>query len=298
MSQRRQAEQSVPVRRVALQEARPSQALNSYLAEMLADATALDDTDTTVTDLLESEPVISPDPEPEPEAAEDPAAAPAPPPEPEAKAAPEPAPVEQPAESPQAPSESADTVNEGVLQDSQLTNSEQVLAWQDNGRPAWAANRFDCLLFKVDGLSLAVPMVLLGTIYPMDRELTSLFGQPDWFMGLLPVSDSRNIRVIETSRLVMPERYNPESSDSLKYAVGIHGCDWAMACHEVVGSISLSPDEVKWRSERTRRPWLAGTVVDHMCALIDLEAFEQVLLRDRKAQRQTRDAPGVQRKNR
>ncbi|RMV85651.1 CheW domain-containing protein [Pseudomonas amygdali pv. tabaci] len=56
-----------------------------------------------------------------------------------------------------------------------------------DGRPAWAAEPFECLLFDVAGLTLAVPLVCLGSIYPLaGQELTPLFGQPDWFLGILP----------------------------------------------------------------------------------------------------------------
>ena len=30
----------------------------------------------------------------------------------------------------------------------------------------------------------------------------------------------------------------------------------------------LRPEQVRWRSARSKRPWLAGTVVKHMCAEI------------------------------
>jgi purine-binding chemotaxis protein CheW len=147
--------------------------------------------------------------------------------------------------------------------------------WLDNGRPVWAQKRFDCLVFVVDGLKLAVPLILLGNIHTLDRDLTPLFDQPDWFLGLLPVPNGRNLRVVDTARLVMPERYRPESVDELGFAVGVYGSDWAFGCHQIEGSISLEPDAVKWRSSRTSRPWLAGTIIDRMCALVDLHEFSR-----------------------
>jgi purine-binding chemotaxis protein CheW len=132
-------------------------------------------------------------------------------------------------------------------------------------------------VFVVNGLKLAVPLLLLGNIHTLDKELTPLFDQPGWFLGLLPVPDGRNIRVVDTAQLVMPERYNPETTALLKFAVGVHNSDWAFAAHAIEGSISLTTDAVKWRTQRTSRPWLAGTVISEMCALVDLDAFEQVL---------------------
>ncbi len=40
----------------------------------------------------------------------------------------------------------------------------------DDGRPAWAAEPFECLLFDVAGLTLAVPLVCLGSIYPLENQ--------------------------------------------------------------------------------------------------------------------------------
>lgn len=155
--------------------------------------------------------------------------------------------------------------------------------WLDNGRPAWAQQRFDCLVFVVDGLKLAVPLILLGNIHPLDRDLTPLFDQPEWFLGLLPVQNGRNLRVVDTARLVMPERYRPESVDELAFGVGVYGSDWAFGCHQIEGSISLEPDAVKWRSTRTSRPWLAGTIIDRMCALVDLHEFARTAFKARSA---------------
>lgn len=67
-------------------------------------------------------------------------------------------------------------------------------------QPSWAEEPFECLLFDVAGLTLAVPLVCLGTIYPLQgQELTPLFGQPDWFLGILP-SQSGNLKVLDTDR--------------------------------------------------------------------------------------------------
>ncbi|WP_426417569.1 chemotaxis protein CheW [Aestuariirhabdus sp. LZHN29] len=146
-----------------------------------------------------------------------------------------------------------------------------------NGRPHWAQERFECLLFRVAGLKLAVPLVELGTIYPLDGELTSLFGQPDWFLGLYKHT-GRSIRVIDTAKWVMPERYSAELNQGLKYIISLQGCDWALAVHDVAEAVQLDPDAVRWRTERSKRPWLAGTVIDEMCALLDVGSLGQLIL--------------------
>ncbi|QKE63092.1 chemotaxis protein CheW [Aquipseudomonas campi] len=146
-----------------------------------------------------------------------------------------------------------------------------------DGRPSWAEEPFECLLFDVAGLTLAVPLVCLGTIYPLaNAELTPLFGQPDWFLGILP-SQAGNLKVLDTARWVMPERYRDDFRDGLQYVISVEGYEWGLAVHQVSRSIRLVPDEVKWRSQRSQRPWLAGTVIEHMCALLDVSVLAELI---------------------
>lgn len=151
------------------------------------------------------------------------------------------------------------------------------LEWMPNGLPQWAQSRFDVLLFKVSGLTLAVPLISLGQIQPITDELTPLFGQADWFMGLQPTPQGK-IRTVNTAKFVMPERYDESFVKSAKYVVSINGVPWGLAVDSVNQPISLMPDEVKWRSDRSKRPWLAGTVKEHMCALLDIPMIGQMLI--------------------
>ena len=146
-----------------------------------------------------------------------------------------------------------------------------------DGRPEWAQEPFECLLFDVAGLTLAVPLVCLGSIYPLaGQELTPLFGQPDWFLGILPCQ-AGNLKVLDTARWVMPDRYRDDFRQGLQYVISVEGYEWGLAVHQVSRSIRLDPDEVKWRSLRTQRPWLAGTVIEHMCALLDVAALAELI---------------------
>jgi purine-binding chemotaxis protein CheW len=153
--------------------------------------------------------------------------------------------------------------------------------WSENGRPEWAQARFECLVFSVGGLKLAVPLVTLGAIHQIDKKLNALPGQGDWFIGILRTS-TENLKVIDTALCVMPERYKQEDREGLKFVISLHGYEWGLSCHEVSSSITLEPEEVRWRTQRGKRPWLAGTVVEHMCALIDPSGFHRVIERAEK----------------
>lgn len=161
-----------------------------------------------------------------------------------------------------------------------------LLQWGENGRPLWAQQKFDALLFRVSGLTLAVPLIALGQIHPLTDDLTLIFGQADWFMGLQPTSMGR-IRTVNTALLVMPERYDPAFLQSARYVVTIDGTDWGLAVDQVQQPTRLNPDDVTWRSQRGKRPWLAGTVKTAMCALLDVPQMGRLL------QSHERPRPGV-----
>ncbi|PCC97440.1 CheW domain-containing protein [Halopseudomonas pelagia] len=150
-------------------------------------------------------------------------------------------------------------------------------------QPQWREQPFEALLFDVGGLTLAVPLILLGTIHPLDSEITPLFGQPDWFLGIMPTS-AGNLKVLDTARWVMPERYTPALRDDLRFVISVQGHEWGLAVHDVSKSVKLTPEQIKWRSQEGKRPWLAGTVIEHMCALVDVSALAGLIAAGAKTQ--------------
>ncbi|MES2823809.1 MAG: chemotaxis protein CheW [Pseudomonadota bacterium] len=151
------------------------------------------------------------------------------------------------------------------------------LEWLPNGLPQWAQTRFEVLLFKVSGLTLAVPLISLGKIRPITAGLASLPGQAEWFMGL-QLTTTGKVYTVNTAKFVMPERYDENFTRTAKYVISINGVPWGLAVDSVNQPIRLMPDEVKWRTNRSKRPWLAGTIKEHMCALLDIPMIGQMLM--------------------
>ncbi|MDB6062961.1 MAG: hypothetical protein JWM78_3064 [Verrucomicrobiaceae bacterium] len=166
-----------------------------------------------------------------------------------------------------------------------LAHMAEPAEWLANGRPYWAQQPFECLLFKSGGLTLAAPLVELGSIYPLGEDsLTTVFGQTSWFMGLLPVKEY-NARAINTAMVVMPERYQESMRAAYRYLITLYGSDWGLAVDVVINSVMLDPDDIRWRGQRSKRPWLAGTVVEQMCALLDISQLSWMFHnQDRKRQ--------------
>lgn len=145
-------------------------------------------------------------------------------------------------------------------------------AW-DNGLPIWAQDKFDCLLFAVAGFEFAVPLVTLGQIYTISEVLTPVIGQPSWFMGMQPTAFG-NMRVINTAQFVMPDHFDNAATFQPGYMVSMAQSPWALAVDKVNQPIKLVASDVKWREERSKRPWLAGVLKQQMCLLIDIPALE------------------------
>lgn len=146
------------------------------------------------------------------------------------------------------------------------------------GRPEWSEKPFECLIFRVAGLQLAVPLILLGAIHRMEDEVKPIPGSPRWYMGIRPDKDM-NLRVVDTAEWIMAGRVPQGARENYRFVIRLDSSEWGLACDDVAQSFTLKPDEVRWRTARSKRPWLAGTVIKHMCALIDVRTMADLLVR-------------------
>lgn len=137
--------------------------------------------------------------------------------------------------------------------------------------PEWAQQGFAGLLFEVAGLKMAAPLHALGGISLIEDRLQPVVGQADWFMGLLRWN-GRNLRVIDTARFVMPERLEGNAHHAAYQSVIVLGdSHWALAVDCADQSVHLKAGEIRWKQLMGTRPWLAGTVLQRLCALLDVD---------------------------
>ena len=161
------------------------------------------------------------------------------------------------------------SVSEDVqLQPEAVLTDEEL--WQEQG--------VECLLFSVAGLKLAVPLPLLGSVHELeeDQELTPLFGQPSWYLGMLN-TEQGHVQVIDTASFIMPEREASLKEQGFRYLIQLDRSPWVMACQSIDDTVRLDASEIKWRGDRSKRPWLAGTVIDKMCALLDVSGLLELV---------------------
>ncbi|MBL4765522.1 MAG: chemotaxis protein CheW [Colwellia sp.] len=136
---------------------------------------------------------------------------------------------------------------------------------------------FQALYFDVGGLTLAVPLIELGGIHKVNKT-TPLMGKPEWFKGVMLYRDEK-INVVDTALWVMPEKCDEKLKNSLnyQYIILLSNSNWGLLAENLVDTVILKQEEVKWIDSPNKRPWLAGLVKDKMCALLDVDSLIQLL---------------------
>ncbi len=138
---------------------------------------------------------------------------------------------------------------------------------------------FQVLFFTIGKLTLAVPLEhLSGILKDADEKVTPVPGYAAWHLGLMKYQGN-TVSIVDTAKLIVPGHRRDIVQDRRKYRYFILLGErrWGLGCHGVAEVVTLDPAEVKWRHNRTHQPWLAGTVINKMCALIDVEGFLKLL---------------------
>jgi chemotaxis signal transduction protein len=141
---------------------------------------------------------------------------------------------------------------------------------------SWTKKPFECLIFCVSGLKLAVPLVSLGGIFKVENKPVKMVDAMPWSLGLLETEQGL-LQILDTAQLIMPEKRRNLSDEGFSFSIRLGESSWALGCQEVNSALTVDPSQVSWRSNAGTRPWLAGTVKTQMCALIDVDGFIQWL---------------------
>lgn len=170
-------------------------------------------------------------------------------------------------------------VSQQVIKNAQVESDDGPVR-NVNNAPSWAVPNFQVLLFAVAGLKMAVPLnELNGIVEWGDEYITELPGHKSWYLGIMQ-NQGKNVPVIDTLQQVVPQNRWPAghlNEKNFKHIILIDDSRWGLACETVLEVVTLKTDAVKWRSSRTRRRWLLGTVIEHMCALLDSSEFSAML---------------------
>ena len=146
-----------------------------------------------------------------------------------------------------------------------------------NSLPAWVEHTIPCLLVDVEGIEIAVPLILLNGISTWDQDTTPIPKQPDWHLGVIEYR-GENVVIVDTARLIMPEKIM-QSADERRANHASHflriGQNLALSCNAIIETVSLKQDEVRWRIVRKARPWAVGILIERLSVLLDADVLLQ-----------------------
>jgi purine-binding chemotaxis protein CheW len=141
--------------------------------------------------------------------------------------------------------------------------------------PGYAQEEFSALFFKVGNLVLAAPLTDLARTMRFDGKVTKIPQQPIWFMGLLADKETQ-IGILNMAYLVQGKSRAAQRSylhKPLQNVIVTLDGKWGLACDEVLNITKVQPDKVRWRTDKQKKPWLVGTVIDELVAIVDVNAL-------------------------
>ncbi len=149
--------------------------------------------------------------------------------------------------------------------------------------PVWAKTQFQSLLFTAGGLKLSIPLIRSNGILAWNSvDLTPMPGHRVWFLGVVS-HHGKFVKVIDVFNFVTPANYKVKpAKDRLQNIVLIDDANWGLACDSIAGTLTLSQESVRWRTANSKRPWLSGTIIDQMCALLDPDEFVRLLSKSQR----------------
>jgi purine-binding chemotaxis protein CheW len=129
--------------------------------------------------------------------------------------------------------------------------------------------RFQVLLCQIGGMTIAVPLLELGGIYPL-TNVSKLAGKPNWFLGIL-IKGEHKYQCIDAFQWLKPEKHTSLANNDNKYqfAIQLAKSPFVVCVDSVSTTLEVQKTDVKWHSEKNRRPWLAGVIKEQMVALVD-----------------------------
>lgn len=168
---------------------------------------------------------------------------------------------------------SASPVQPVMAEQTEVALEPQLLA-PTEWRNIEPGHEFQALFFEVAGVTFAVPLTELGGIHRLG-EVTSLFGQAPWFRGIMTQREKK-LNVVDTALWVMPDD-DHSALAPYQYLIMLGDSSWGLSCHHLKGTEKLRSDQIKWRHQEGKRPWLAGMVKDKRCALLHVHELLRLL---------------------
>jgi len=131
---------------------------------------------------------------------------------------------------------------------------------------------FLVMLFKLYNVTLGVPLHTLSYVSSKRDKIIKLPGRPSWYLGLLNKNNTK-MHIADPAKWLLGSKRGTLEPREYNFFIGINGSPWALACHEILETSLLFPEDVNWRSNTKSIPWVSGVVRDKLCTLLDLNSL-------------------------
>ncbi|MCX8048632.1 MAG: hypothetical protein N3A55_03090 [Methylohalobius sp.] len=137
------------------------------------------------------------------------------------------------------------------------------------GCPPWAKQAFQVQPFRIGKLCFAVPARQLQGAWALEGKIIPRSEQPEWASGQVKVAE-RWVWVVELAGLLLS---GTTVAEPASWILLPRTRELGLLCCGVEKLCLWQPHEVRWRSERIRRPWLLGMHCGFPFPLIDVECL-------------------------
>ncbi len=130
-----------------------------------------------------------------------------------------------------------------------------------------------CLMFKVNDVQLALPLMELESVQPWIDKLTRLPRSPNWCVGVFNYRN-QNISVADTAKLL---NINTQSThDSGKHILVLANLGWGISCDQLGSVINIHQEDVKW-AQTDKQSLALGVLKSSLAQLLDPSEIGQYL---------------------
>lgn len=131
-------------------------------------------------------------------------------------------------------------------------------------------------MISVSGVTLGVPSAAIDNIAPLDSIRCTTSAASDGTLGCY-AEGAITITVVDTARLLLPDQAAAPAHSG--FVLRLKNQPWALRCDAVGSTFAPVPEAIHWRGASGKRLWLAGTVREPGCALLDIPELLKLLPR-------------------
>lgn len=129
-----------------------------------------------------------------------------------------------------------------------------------------------CLMFRVGGHLLSIPLIQLSSVVAWKQSITRLPESPDWLLGLVKHRDS-NLRIVDSQALL---NIRLGAGGQAEHLLVLEDGGWAITCDHLEQVVNLAYDDIQWKPTGPGQLVL-GTIRQSLSTLLSPPGITQLL---------------------